>query len=345
MPPYRRRSDSDRRDQAELRAFVIEDNPDYAEFVSVLAKRFGFHVTTAQNGSAALKVADAGQHFDLLIVDWEMPGLSGIELIEILRRRDQYADVYAVMLTTHDNTDARIRALRAGYDDFVSKSAGELELSEKLNAARRVIARHKRLDATVRELYGLATRDELTGVYNRRFLFNDAERLLAEGRHVDLVFIDLDNFKIVNDTWGHLAGDRILRDVGDVFVRTTRDEDLIARYGGDEFVMLIVECPPDAVEALTARIAEEISSLEWSFGGQPVRVGVTTGFARSSLLDRPTVTQLITAGDRDLYKNKWLRKHPDVDPSLYEYDKRRAAHVVDLADFGGPKAAGLKSEH
>src|SRR6185369_2161773 len=97
---------------------------------------------------------------------------------------------------------------------------------------------------------------------------------------VDLVFIDLDNFKIVNDTWGHLAGDRVLRDVGDVFTRATRDEDIVARYGGDEFVMLVVDSPPEAVEALAQRIADEIEALRWSFNGTPVAVGVTTGFAR-----------------------------------------------------------------
>jgi two-component system, cell cycle response regulator len=333
MPPFRRKSDLERQAQAGLRALVVEDDPAYSEYVAVLTRRFGFKVEIAQNGIEAMRIVESGAHFDLLIIDWQMPGLTGIELIEILRQRENFADVYALMLTTHENTDARIRALRAGYDDFVSKSAGELELSEKLNAARRLVTRQKRLDATVRELYGLATRDELTGVYNRRFFFNDAERLLAEGRKVDLVFIDLDNFKIVNDTWGHLAGDRVLRDVGDVFTRATRDEDIVARYGGDEFVMLVVDSPPAAVEALAQRIADEIEALRWSFNGTPVAVGVTTGFARSSLLERATVAQLITAGDRDLYKNKWVRKHPDIDPSLYEYDRNREAHVIDLVDF------------
>jgi two-component system cell cycle response regulator len=341
MPPLRRKSDLERRDHTVLRAFVVEDDPHYAEYVSTLVRRFGFQVQIAHSGSEALSIAETGTLFDLLIVDWNMPGVSGIDLIEILRRSEHYADVFAIMLTTHERTDERIRALRAGYDDFVSKSAGELEIAEKLNAARRLVTRQKRLDATVRELYGLATRDELTGVYNRRFLFNDAERLLAERHHVDLVFIDLDNFKIVNDTFGHLAGDRILRDVGDVFTRATRDQDIVARYGGDEFVMLVVDSQPAEVEALAGRIANEISSLQWLFGGHPVSVGVTTGFARSSLLQRPSLAQLLTAGDRDLYKNKWMRKHPDSDPALYEYDSNRAAHVVELVDFA-PRTAQRK---
>jgi diguanylate cyclase (GGDEF)-like protein len=332
-PPTRRKSDFERHDEAGLRALVVEDDPAYAEYIRVLAKRFGFGVTLARNGTDALRVVETGTHYDLFIIDWEMPGLTGIDLIEILRAREQYADVFAIMLTTHENTAARIRALRAGFDDFVSKSAGEVEIAAKLNAARRLVTRQKRLDATVRELYGLATRDELTGVYNRRFFFSDTERLLAEGRQVDLVFIDLDNFKTVNDTWGHLAGDRVLRDVGDVFAHATRDEDIVARYGGDEFVLLVVDSAPEDVECVTHRIAGEIAALRWTFNGSEVRITVTTGCARSSLLDRPTVAQLITAGDRDLYKNKWLRKHPDADPSLYEYDRHRQAHVADVVDL------------
>ncbi|SRR6266849_2563138 len=331
--PLRRKNDLDRRDTPGLRAFVVEDDPAYSAYVALLARRFGFAVTIARDGTEALEIARTGAHFDLLIIDWEMPGLTGIDLIESLRGEEEYSDVYAIMLTGREDTAARISALRAGYDDFVCKTASELELTEKLNAARRLVSRQRRMDATVRMLYGLATRDELTGVFNRRYFFAEAERLLAEQAPVDLLFIDLDNFKIINDSWGHLAGDRILRDVGEVLARTTRDDDVIARYGGDEFVMLVVDVDEASLDAVTARIAREISSLRWTFAGQQVSVGVTSGLARSRLLSRPTVAQLLTAGDRDLYKNKWVRKHPDVDPSLYEYDTNRAAHVIDLVDF------------
>jgi diguanylate cyclase (GGDEF)-like protein len=321
MPPFRRKSDSDRRETLALQALVVEDDPQYASYVSTLAQRFGFTVVAAADGRDALKIAKTGTQFDLLLVDWEMPGISGIDVIEALRQQEQYADVYAIMLTSHESAESRIGALRAGYDDFVSKSAGD------------VVSRQRRLDATVRELYGLATRDELTGVYNRRFFFAEAERLLAEERRVDLLFIDFDDFKLVNDTWGHLAGDRILRDVGEVLVRTTRDEDVIARYGGDEFVMLVIDLEPPAVEKLAERLARAIAALQWAFGGHPLTVTATTGFACSTLLERPTISQLLTAGDRDLYKNKWLKKHPDLDPSLYEYDANREAHVIELVAF------------
>src|SRR3989442_1617288 len=123
-----------------------------------------------------------------------------------------------------------LRALVIDDDAAFGRSIAEAHLLEKLAVAQRMMKRQRRLDATIRELYGLATRDELTGVFNRRYFFAEAERLLAEGATLSLVLFDLDGFKKVNDTYGHLTGDRILRDVGALFLTRTRHEDIIARY-------------------------------------------------------------------------------------------------------------------
>jgi diguanylate cyclase (GGDEF)-like protein len=236
------------------------------------------------------------------------------------------------MLTGHEHTDLKITALRLGYDDFIMKSALDQELEAKLTAARRVVSRQRRLDATLRELYGMATRDELTGLHNRRFFFGETDRLLQEGTVANLIFFDLDDFKLINDQYGHLAGDRILRDLGTLFLARTRHEDLIARFGGDEFIMLIGRLAPAEVEGIGSRLAREIGECHWTFGTDDVSLSVTTGIACSSLLELPTVTRLLSACDRDLYKNKWLRKHPAEDPALYAYDSRRDAEIVDLWD-------------
>jgi diguanylate cyclase (GGDEF)-like protein len=329
-PPLRRRSDQQPGDPATLRALVVDDHESYRGYVAALVERFGFEVRECADGAEALRALHDEPAFHLLIIDCEMPRMSGLALISAVRTNAQYSDVYAMMLTAREDMETKISALRMGFDDFLVKSAADAELSAKLSAARRIVARQHKLDEAVRELYGLATRDELTGLFNRRFFFTEAEKMLDEGTSVNLVFFDLDQFKGVNDTFGHLAGDRILRDIGSLFLRRTRHEDLIARYGGDEFVMLAGNLNPDEVEVLALRIAAEIEALQWTFGTETIHVGVTTGLACSTLLDHPTVAQLLSAGDRDLYKNKWLRQHPDEDPALYEYDHTRSAHVVEL---------------
>lgn len=309
---------------------MIEDDEGYRAFIVSLVARLGFRVQSCGDGREALEILKEGGIFDLLIIDFELPFVSGLDLISSVRSDRRHQDSYCVMLTSREDGETRINAFRAGFDDFLSKGAGEAEITAKLSAARRIVSRQLSLDARIRELYGLATRDELTGLYNRRFFFGEAERVLAAGNTISLVLFDLDGFKRVNDTYGHMAGDRILRDIGSLFLNRTRHDDLIARYGGDEFIMLVTDLAPDDVAGLSFRLAADISVLQWTFASDTISIGVTTGVGSSVFLEEPTVAQILSASDRDLYKNKWIRKYPDRDPSLYEYDTKRAASLLDF---------------
>jgi len=328
--PLRRRSDLDPQDPFVLRALVVDDDENYRFFLSTLVARFGFQVTTASDGHQALETIAANTPFDLLLVDFEMPRVNGLELITQVRAEERYIDVHAVMITAREDVQTKITALRLGFDDFMTKSDNELAVAAKLSAARRLVTRQRRLDNAVRELYGLATRDELTGLHNRRYFFSEADRILAEGRVVNLVLLDLDDFKAINDTFGHQAGDRVLRDIGAIFMSRTRRGDLVARYGGDEFIMLVGDLGPEEVTAVAHRIVNEISSIEWTVEGSTFCVNIAAGIACSQLIDKSSIAQLLAVADRDLYKIKWLRKHPDLDPSLYEYDTTRQALVVEF---------------
>jgi two-component system cell cycle response regulator len=327
--PLRRRADGEPGDLA-LRALIVDDDENYRFFLSSLVSRFGFSTATAGDGTQAIELLEVAPPFDLLLIDFEMPRVDGLAAITSIRANPRFSESFAVMVTGHNDVQTKIEALRLGYDDYISKSSSELEISAKLSAARRVILRQKKLDNAVRELYGLATRDELTGLYNRRFFFTEAERALSAGEAVNLIVFDLDDFKRVNDTFGHLTGDRVLRDIGTLFNNHTRHGDVTARYGGDEFVMLVGESKPPEVEALAHRLDKAFSELTWTLEDITFGVSVTNGIACSSLIAQPTLAQLLGAADRDLYKNKWLRRNPDVDPSLYEYDTTRDAQVVEF---------------
>jgi diguanylate cyclase (GGDEF)-like protein len=326
----RRRNDFEPNDPTQLRALIVDDDDNDRVLLAVLVRRLGFHVTMARDGAEALVLLGEGSRFDLVIIDCEMPRMNGLELIAEVRRHEYSADTYALMVTARTDVETKIAALRDGFDDFIVKSSMEIEIVAKLGTARRLITRQRRLDATVRELYGLATRDELTGLFNRRFFFEEAERILAQGISVGLVFFDLDDFKRINDTFGHLAGDRILRDIGSLFLLRTRHQDVTARYGGDEFVMLVMNLTIPEAEASAARLAGEIGALQWTFGTETFSIGATTGFACSQLLTEPTVGKLLSAGDQDLYKNKWLKRNPSLDPALYEYDPKQSHEVVEF---------------
>src|SRR5437867_257782 len=160
--PGRRHNDSenDRKASIGMRALIVDDESSYRSYIATLAEKIGFMVDEAADGSNALRVLSSGR-YDVLVVNLETAGL---ELIAGVRSDAALRETYAVLLTSGDNVEKKIAALEAGYDDFLSKSATELEIVAKLVTARRMVSRQQSFDHVVRDLYGMATRDELTGL-------------------------------------------------------------------------------------------------------------------------------------------------------------------------------------
>ena len=213
-------------------------------------------------------------------------------------------------------------------------------------AAKRVVSRQRILQVAAHQWEALATRDELTGVATRRTLFEQAARFLEEGRDLGLALLDLDDFKPINDTFGHLTGDRILRDLGGLFMSRTRANDLIARYGGDEFLLLVVDLPLDDLTRASDRLIGEMESMTWSAGDVTFRITATSGVAHSSLIPNATLEQLLDAADHDLYAKKWVKKHPGERPELYEYPGRATGNntIVSLPTADVPRKRTAKDE-
>jgi diguanylate cyclase (GGDEF)-like protein len=307
---------------------IAEDDENFRVWLSSIARRLGLTVATATNGVDALKKL-AAAHFDLLISDFEMPRKDGLALIADVRANPETSGLYAVMLTAHDELSVKVTALTLGYDDFLSKGCTEVEVVAKVAAARRILARQRALDADAREWRDIANHDELTRVATRRFFFEQAERHIAEKHNVAVVLFDVNDFKSINDNFGHLTGDRVLKDMGALFLRRTRSDDVIARYGGDEFVLLVLNLTVDETRTVAERLAAELSSLQWSEDGVTMQVGVTIGVGCSSLIPDATIQQLLEVADRELYANKWLKKHPaTTPPEAYEYPDAAAPVVV-----------------
>jgi two-component system, cell cycle response regulator len=235
------------------------------------------------------------------------------------------------MLTAHDEMALKIHALSLGFDDFLSKSCTEVEVVARVAAARRMIARQRQLDAAVREWKGIASHDELTGVYNRRFFFDEATRFLGEKREIAVLLFDLDNFKVINDSLGHVAGDQVLREIGGVFLRNTRHDDVIARYGGDEFVLLVADLSMEETYALAERLRTEIAAVRTPLTETTTSVSASVGIGFSSLIADATVNLILEAADRDLYARKWIQKNPPTtSDTLYEYPRSSEGAVIPI---------------
>lgn len=290
-----------------IRLLIVEDDADFCAWLTSITRRLGLVVATAADGVEALEKLQAA-HFDLLIADFEMPRKDGLELIADVRAEPANADLYAVMLTAHNELSVKVTALTLGYDDFLAKGCTEVEVAAKVAAARRILARQRALDADAREWRDIANHDELTGVTTRRFFFEQAERRLSDREDIGVVLFDIDDFKAINDGFGHLMGDRVLKDIGALFLRRTRSDDVIARYGGDEFILLVLNLTPVETRAVAERLATELSQLRWSVAETTLRAGFTIGSACSSSMPGSSLEQLLDAADRDLYANKTLKK-------------------------------------
>jgi two-component system, cell cycle response regulator len=339
--PRRRRHDVPQEsDDTSIRVLVTDDDPEFLAYLASLTRRLGLATETALDGDEALEKLATGQ-FHLLLCDFQMPRRNGLEVIEEVRARPSTAHIYAVMLTAHDETALKIHALSLGFDDFLPKGCTEVEVVAKVAAARRMIARQRQLDAAVRQWKGIASHDELTGVYSRRFFFDEATRLLEEKREIAVLLFDLDNFKVINDSLGHVAGDQVLREIGGVFLRGTRHDDVIARYGGDEFVLLVTDTSMEQTYALADRLRAEIATVRTPLTENTLSVSASVGIGFSSLIAEATVNLVLEAADRDLYARKWIRKNPpSTSDTVYKYPRSSEGSVIPIPTYELMKSSG-----
>ncbi|HYO75545.1 MAG TPA: diguanylate cyclase [Thermoanaerobaculia bacterium] len=304
--PARRRSDLEAPvPEPPLRVLAVDDDRMYLKRLRLVLTRAGFDVVTAHDGASALERIKDDRDVSVLLIDLSMPGMDGIETVRHARTACAFPGLYAILLTASDGTEVKLRALDSGLDDFLTKSSSDSEILAKLRSAARRLEMERRLHLENEELQTLALTDELTGIANRRALFREAEQILNSGKTLSVVLFDLNRFKQINDTYGHLMGDRILADVAACLKQNTRIGDVIARYGGDEFVLLLPETNGNAARAITDRICQQISQLRWDVAGQTITINVGTGLSTAG--SGSSISTLLAESDAKLYDAKMAR--------------------------------------
>lgn len=299
--PARRKNDYET-ESLPLRVLAVDDDANYLRRLKLVLTRAGFDVSTADDGAAAIERIRADRDIAVLISDLSMPGMDGIETVRRAREASTFPGLYTILLTATDGVDVKLRALDSGLDDFLTKSSADSEIVAKLRSAARRLTMERRLHVENEELQTLALTDELTGVANRRGLVRAAEAMVVSGRGLSVVLFDLDRFKHINDTYGHLMGDRILADLGAALKTDTRVGDVIGRWGGDEFVLLLPETRADEARSITGRIIRRISDLRWVMGDYVLTASVSTGIATSG--SASTIATLLAECDARLYEAK-----------------------------------------
>lgn len=287
-----------------MRILVVEDDLFSRTIIKDALERLGYSVALAVNGRDALERCQQ-EHFPIVITDWVMPEMDGIEFCRAMRAIPTEHYVYILLLTSHDKKDELIAGLDAGADEYLVKPLHEIELAARLKAARRILD----LETSLKQL---ALHDQLTGAYNRgyldRQLSKEIQRSWRYSHPLSIIICDIDHFKAVNDRYGHQAGDQVLKELVTRINRSVRDEnDWMARYGGEEFVIVLPETDPAGCLVVAERIRQLIAATPVMFTGGSVAVTVSFGaitIKDTSLIEEMTMEAILGKADECLYRAK-----------------------------------------
>jgi diguanylate cyclase (GGDEF)-like protein len=286
---------------------VVDDSPIYRKLLQDLLSRPEYSVSLACNGSEALRLQYEKMP-DIIITDWIMPHFSGLELCERVRADRSAPYTYIILMTSNTEKSGVVKGLQAGADDYLVKPFDASEMLARIGVGRRIIDLHRQLEQKSALLQEVASTDVLTGLPNRRAIEEWAEKQLnGAARHgfpVWVVLGDLDRFKEINDTFGHEAGDTVLRTFADTLRKLTRISDMCGRLGGDEFLIVISHVSAVNLELAINRFRELFCSLSFPFAGQSVSISATFGVAGSESGNRKDFNALVRKADEMLYQAK-----------------------------------------
>jgi diguanylate cyclase (GGDEF)-like protein len=292
-------------------ALIIDDSEAVRSHVErVLSEHLHFAaVFCAADGLEGFKVLlERHEEVNLVLCDLMMPGLDGFKFLRLKATRPELSEIPVIMLTGEEDLRTKVQVLGAGASDYLVKPFHDEELAARI----RIHLKIKQLQDELRDknlkLEALSRTDELTGLHNRRYFMELTKSELSRARRhatpLGLLIIDADHFKSINDTMGHVAGDRVLAAIGKVLRSGTREYDIAARYGGEEFVLLLPQTRADDARIVAERCRRTIAATRVTHEGLVICVTVSIGVAALPVASVSNVEDLVRRADEALYKAK-----------------------------------------
>jgi two-component system, cell cycle response regulator len=292
-----------------MRVLVVDDEPVARQALTVVLRRWGYEVIAAEDGQIAWNILEAPDAPQMVLMDWMMPGLDGVEVCQRIRSisKKDTGYCYVILLTGRDSKTDVVDGLAAGADDYVTKPFEMKELEARLRVGRRIIDLEVKLRSERAASDYRALHDVLTGIWNRRALIDhlnrELDRCSRQGACVGLIIADLDHFKRINDTYGHIVGDEVLIEFAKRLKNGVRGYDGIGRYGGEEF-MAVINCNELCeAEDLSERLRVKVAQTPFETSAGPIKVTASFGVA-STFGCGYTPRILVETADRAMYESK-----------------------------------------
>jgi two-component system cell cycle response regulator len=291
-----------------MKILIADDDLSFRLWLERTLARWGYDAVPVADGREAWQRLQEEDGPRLALLDWMMPGLEGLQICREVRKRGSTPYVYLILVTARANQQDLVGGLEAGADDYLIKPVDVHELQARLHTARRILDLQEQLLAAHEVLRHQATHDPLTGLWNRTVILDRLDRELArsrrEGKAVGVLMVDVDHFKVVNDTHGHPAGDAALREIGRRLVAGIRPYDTVGRYGGEEFLLVMPECDATVLAQLAERLRLAIAVTPLNLVEGLIGITISVGGAASGLADGTDVASLVRAADAALYRAK-----------------------------------------
>jgi len=290
-----------------VKVLVADDSAVSRKLVELTLSEKQYSLVFAKSGRETLDLF-AEQHPSLVIVDWMMPDLTGLEICKHIRSRAQASYTYIILLTGKSEKESVVEGLAAGADDYLTKPFHHEELIARVGVGLRIIGLQREIEAKNLLLKELSLTDALTSLPNRRAIEDWATRQLSGAARYGFSFwvalADLDHFKTVNDTYGHDAGDNVLKAFSEILKSNSRKSDICGRIGGEEFLLVLTHTTGENAKLVIDRVRVELEATHFNFDGKSLKVTASFGLAGFVGTRAPDFNRLVAQADAALYSAK-----------------------------------------